>query len=279
MKPFLIDTHTHIQFSQYDLDREETIKRAIDANIWMINSGSNSLNSEAAVELAEKYNEGVYATVGIHPSHTDKSAGSLNEESGYDNFDYEKLRELALNKKTLAIGECGLDYYRGGESYKNDQAEAFLKQIELAHEVRKPLVIHCREAYQDAYEILTSKREELLSEAGIMHFFSGTKEEAKKFLDLGFSFTFGGAITYPKSKSGGADYEELIKYLPFDRIMVETDAPYVSPVPYRGGRNEPLYVQKVAEKMGEMIGRSLEEAASQTTSNAGRIFAINAKRD
>lgn len=273
MNPILIDTHTHIQFSVYDTDREEVIERSLNKGIWMINSGSNSKNSVFAVELAERYDGGVYATVGLHPSHAGEAGEPVTENSGYEKFDYEGMRRLASRDKVLGIGECGFDFFHGDRSREDAQREVFIRQISLANEVKKPLVIHCREAYEEVYETLLANRDKLLAEAGVMHFYSGTKEAAKKFLDLGFSFTFGGAITLPK-KSGGTDFSELLRYLPKDKVMFETDAPYVAPMKHRGRRNEPEYTEEVAIAAAEILGISFEEAASMATENTMRVFGI-----
>ena len=258
MKPLLIDSHTHIQFSAYDEDRNEVIDRTLKQNIWIINSGSNSHNSENAVLLAEKYENGVYATIGVHPSETEV-------------FDEQKMIELALSPKVVAIGECGLEYIH--EYNAEAQKALFESQIIFADKTKKPLVIHCREAYEDAYQILFSHKNILNERGGLMHFFSGTIDEAKKFLNLGFYFSFGGAITFPK-KLNGADFEELLKMLPLDRILLETDAPYVAPVPYRGKRNESIYITEVAKKAAEIKGMAIEKISEATTENAMRIFAI-----
>lgn len=273
MNPTLIDAHTHIQFSAYDSDREEAIKRSLDKGIWMINSGSNSINSTSAVMLAEKYEEGVYATVGLHPSHAGEPTEAITEDSGYEVFDYEAMKRLAFNDKVVGVGECGFDFFRRDRSYEENQREVFVAQIMLAEEVKKPVVIHCREAYKETYEVLSANRSRLLNDAGIMHFYSGTKEDAGKFLDLGFSFTFGGAITLPK-KADGADFAELLRYLPKERIMFETDAPYVAPIAYRGKRNEPAYVEEVALAAAEILGMSFDEARLMATENTRRVFGI-----
>jgi TatD DNase family protein len=271
MNPFLIDSHTHLQFSAYDNDRAEVLDRAFNENIWIINSGSNSQNSEDAVRLAEKYEQGVYATIGIHPSHAGNKTTELGEESGTELFDEEKMMKLAVSPKVVAVGECGLEYFR--EYDAEAQKKLFTEHIIFANKIKKPLTIHCREAYGDTYDILSAHKEILNAKGGVMHFFSGTLAEARKFSDLGFYFSFGGAITLPK-KAGGADFEELIRELPFDRLLCETDAPFVSPVPYRGRRNEPSYVMEVAKKMAEIRGVALDEVAKQTTENAMRLFAI-----
>lgn len=268
----LFDVHTHVQFAAFKDDWREVIKRALDKQVWLINVGTQKDTSLAAIELAKNYDEGVYATVGLHPIHTEKSyhdaqelSGGEGFESRGEEFDYEYYKKLAENHKVVAIGECGLDYYRLGEETKKKQREAFEKQIQLAEEIGKPLMIHCRNAFADLISIFESKILNLKS-PGVIHFFSGTKDDAKKLMDLGFSFSFGGVITF------ALDYDEVIKYIPLDRILLETDAPYVAPVPHRGKRNEPVYVIEVAKKITEIKKISLEEVAETTFKNAQRIF-------
>lgn len=183
-----------------------------------------------------------------------------------EEFDYEYYKSLASYPKVVAIGECGLDYYRLGPETREKQKSTFLRQIELAHEVEKPLMIHCRQAFGDLIGILQATTYKL--QPSIVHFFSGTKDDARKLLDMGFSFSFGGVITFAR------DYDEAVKYIPLDRILLETDAPYVAPVPYRGKRNEPAYVVEVAKKLAKLKIISLEEAADKTTARAREIFKI-----
>ena len=275
MKPRLIDSHAHAQFSDYDGDRDEVIGRALGAGIWMVNSGADLESSEKAVELAEKYDEGVYATVGIHPS--EKSAKIHDREF------WRKMEELAKRGKCVAVGECGLEYPprrtegEAGFSEANDkeeQAELFARHIKLASEAGKPLVIHCRDAYEDLHGILKENESQLIPDRpALMHFFSGTASDADRFLEMGFVFSFGGAATFPP-KPGKADFSLLIKRLPIGAILLETDCPYVSPVPLRGQRNEPSFVVHVARKLAEIKGISEEEMAEATTENAIRFFAI-----
>jgi len=274
MKPKLVDAHAHTQFDDYNEDRDEVISRALGAGIWMVNAGADLENSKAAVELAEKYNEGVYATVGIHPSETSNFK-----------FPISKLRDLAESPKCVAIGECGLEYSeKTTKKDKELQAELFLSQINLAKEVKKPLVIHCRDAYEDLYGILKENESALLPESpALMHFFSGTTEYADRFLEMGFVFSFGGAATFPpkpgktslaEGSPRRADFASLIRRLPISAILLETDCPYVTPVPMRGQRNEPSYVVHAAKKVAELKDLSEEELAEETTKNALRFFAI-----
>lgn len=275
----LFDVHTHVQFAAYDEDRDAVIERALDAGVWMVNIGTQRDTSAAAIELAKKYNDGVYATVGLHPSHTaesyhdsqelGESKTAKNFTSHGEEFDYEFYKTLAANPKVVAIGECGLDYYRiKNHESRIKQKEVFEKHITLSHEVGKPLMIHCRNAFDDLIQILKANSHKVKVIPGIIHFFNGTVENAKKLLDLGFSFSFGGVITFAR------DYDEQIKYIPPDFILLETDAPYVAPAPYRGRRNEPKYVIEVAKKLAELKNTSLEEIAEKTSTNTKNIFCV-----
>ncbi|OHA00131.1 MAG: hypothetical protein A3C07_00205 [Candidatus Sungbacteria bacterium RIFCSPHIGHO2_02_FULL_47_11] len=276
----LFDVHTHVQFHAFKDETDAVIQRALGAGIWIVNVGTQKDMSAKAVEIAHKYAEGVYATVGLHPIHTEKSYHDEKELGGSsstgpeftsrgEDFDYEYYKKLAQNPKVVAIGECGLDYYRFGEETKEKQKAAFLRQVELANDVKKPLMIHCRNAFADLIGILQITNYKLeTSYSGIIHFFTGTVGDAKKLLDLGFSFSFGGVITFAR------EYDEVVKYIPLDRIMFETDAPYVAPVSYRGKRNEPSYVVEVAKKLAEIKNVSFDGAAAATTKNALTIFDI-----
>ena len=272
------DVHTHIQFEAFKDDLDEVIKRAREAGVSMINVGTQIDTSVSAIELAEN-NEGLRATVGLHPIHTSKSFHDEQELGGGEaakaftsrgeEFDYEFYKNLALNPKVVAIGECGLDYYRNinQELGIKKQEEVFRKQIELATELKKPLMIHCREAFGDLISILNSYF--LIHNSqnpGVIHFFSGTTEDAKALMNLGFSFSFGGVITFTR------DYDDLVRYIELDRILLETDAPYVAPIPYRGKRNEPSYVIEVAKKISQIKNIELEEVAGKTFENARTLF-------
>jgi len=273
----LIDIHAHVNFNAFREDGDAVIRRTLDAGVGMILVGSQYDTSKRAVEYAERYKEeAVWAAVGLHPIHVAEefyvdaqeieSEGVPGFKTRPEVFDYAKYKTLAEHPKTVAIGECGLDYYRVGkdEADKQKQAEVFRKQIRLAREVQKPLIVHCRNAYDDLLTIL--KEENANEVGGTIHFFAGTWVDAQKFLDLGFHLSFTGVITFAR------DYDETLKNAPIERIMIETDAPYVSPVPYRGKRNEPLYVEEVAKKIAELRGISFEEVARQTTENARKLF-------
>lgn len=266
------DAHTHIHFRNYDEDREEALKRAFSAGVKMITVGTQGSTSEGAIELAKKYPGQIFAAVGFHPAHFASEwhhDENEQEDPMPELFDRDKIKELARASEAVAIGECGLDYYRvSDDETKEKQRAGFIEHIYVSHEIRKPLMIHCREAFGDLIEILEAHRDYLLEYPGVVHFFSGTAEEADALLSLGFSFTFGGVITFAR------DYDEAIKSLPLENILSETDAPYVAPAPYRGKRNEPAYVVEVIKKLAELKGVSLEEMALAIEDNVRRVFKI-----
>lgn len=277
MEPKLIDVHTHTQFAAYE-DSDEVIKRALADKIWLINVGTQQDTSKAAVDLANKYEEGVYAAIGLHPIHTDRSYHDSKELGEGDSakeftsrgeaFNYSFYKHLAEDKKTLAIGECGLDYYRLSKETKAKQFKTFEDQIHLSVEVKKPLMIHCREAFYDLIDIIKAHKDALSDRPGIIHFFTGSKDDAKELSEMGFSFSFGGVTTFVR------DYDELVKYVGIDRIVLETDAPYVTPIPFRGKRNEPAYVKYVAESIANILNLDVSAVSKKTTENARNIFNI-----
>ena len=287
MTPKYIDIHSHVNFKAFDEDRDEVIARALENDTWVINVGTQVDTSKKAVEMANNYKEGVYAIIGLHPIHTgasyhdEKELGEGGKEftSRGEIFDKESYRELLKDKKVVGIGECGLDYYRMDLESIEKQKQAFVTQIELANEFNKPLMLHIRNnekkelitgqegspnAYIDALQIL----KKYAKVKGDVHFFAGTTEEAKAFNDFGFCLSFTGVITFTK------DYDEVIRNTPLDMIMSETDAPYVTPVPHRGSRNEPVYVKEVVKKIAEVKNLPEEEVSQAFIANARRVFAI-----
>ena len=270
------DIHAHLNFHAFAHDRNEVIKRTLAGGVRVINVGTQQSTSRAALTLAQAY-DGLWATVGLHPIHTDKSfhdTAELGEGGGEfagrgEKFDAEFYRELAIHPKVVAIGECGLDFYRLEAETKTKQEEAFRAQIALALELDKPLMIHCRDAHEEVLAILREYKKEAEERLrGNIHFYSGTLEQAREYWRLGFTLSFTGVITFAR------DRDEIIKTLPPEAIMIETDAPYVAPAPYRGKRNEPLYVVEVARKIAELRGIPLEEVAETTAANAKRVFSI-----
>lgn len=259
------DTHTHANFNAFKNDSQEVIERALKNNVWLVNVGSQASTSKRAVKMAQNYQEGVYAAVGLHPSH-------LEDES----FDEKFYLELAKNVKVVAIGECGLDYFRSpSEAEITKQKEIFIKQIELARELNKPLILHCRpsigiqDAYEDAIGIIENCKWKIKNcENGVAHFFSGSKEIAQKFLDLGFYISFAGPITF------APEYKKIVEFIPINKILIETDAPFAAPTPHRGRRNEPAYVEFVARQIAEWKNLNFEKIAEQTIRNAIKLFNI-----
>ena len=267
----MIDTHAHLDFKEFNEDRDEVIKRAHETGVKkIINVGCSPEHSQGAVDLAQNYDQ-IYAAVGVHPH----DANKINDEILDD------LKKLAQNKKTVAIGEIGLDYYRKNADLtltarihadpKELQKSSFIKQLNLAKELKLPVIIHCRDAYEDMLEIVNSFSGGK-SIRGVTHCFSGNREFAKAFLDLGLYLSFTGAITYTKNPE--AEIFKVIKEVPLDKIMIETDSPYLAPVPHRGERNEPAYVKFVAEKIAEVKGMTFKDVEKVTSENAEKLFRI-----
>ncbi len=285
--PKYIDIHSHLHFAAFDNDREEVLKRTLDSGTWMINVGTQYDTSEGAMTLANKSSIGVFATVGLHPIHTSRSyhdsqelgEGGAEFTSRGEKFDYEAYKKLALDSKVVGIGECGLDYYRLETDTVKKQKEVFEQHVKLANEINKPLMLHIRNstdggsnAYNDSLAILKAMNSKV---KGDVHFFAGGIDDARAFLDFGFTLSFTGAVTFPKSKKPGtADYEELIRYTPLDMILTETDCPYIAPVPHRGTRNEPSNVKYVVKRIAEIKGMPEELVAPVLVANARRVFSI-----
>ena len=252
-----IDIHSHLNFPEFDSDREETIARAQSKNIGIINVGTDIPMSEKAIELAHAH-KNMWATVAIHPT----SAG--------ETFDLARLTELAHDPKVVAIGECGLDYFHSEPGDIARQREVFIQHIEIANAVKKPLMLHIRNgkdnasAYHEAIEILKAHAEVRAH----FHFFAGTPEDLQEILAIGGSVSFTGVVTFARS------YDEVIKNVPSDRILSETDAPYVAPAPYRGKRNEPLYIKEIVKSLAEIRGEKEEVLAVQIIDTARKLFSI-----
>lgn len=254
----LIDTHAHLDSPKFDTDRDEVIARALEAGIdTIVNIGFNRETIPSTMALAEKY-PFIYAVVGWHP--TDAVDMKLEEDLAW-------IERLCSHPKVVAIGEIGLDYY-WDTSPKDVQHIVFREQIRLARKLNKPIVIHNRDAHEDIVRIL---REEKANEVGgIMHCFSGSWETAKQCLDLGFHISFGGPVTFKNARVP----KEVLERVPLDRLLLETDAPYLSPHPHRGQRNESAYVRLVAETAAEIKGLNLGELAKITSVNARRCLSI-----
>lgn len=264
-----IDVHAHVNFPDYDNDRDEVISRAQENGVAMINVGTSLETSIKIVELAEKYDEGIYAIVGMHPT-----------EVGPDNRfedDIVEFEKLIQSPKVVGVGECGIDVFKL-EQYRPEldknavlrmQAEDFRKQIDLALKYDKPIMIHARESYGYILEII----DEYLNSSNVRlrgnaHFFAGSIEEAQAFLDRGFTISFTGVITFAKQ------YEELVKFVPLDSILSETDCPFVTPVPFRGQRNEPFYVKEVVSYIAKVKCLDVEIVRKALLENAKKLFAL-----
>jgi TatD DNase family protein len=281
----LIDTHAHLNFNAYKEDFEEVIKRTLKNDVWMINVGTQYQTSKKAIEIAQKYEKGIYAAIGLHPLHLNTGLVKMKidqEEIAFNSreeeFDYEKYKELTKNGKVVAVGEIGLDYYykpktkRKLELFKEKQREVLLKQLNLAEEFNLPVIFHCRMAHEDLLEILSYKLKAIKYELkGVMHGFVGTAEQLQKYLKMGFYIGFNGIIF---KTIEGIDFAENIKKTPLDKILIETDCPYLTPPPLENQRNEPMYVKYVAEEIAKIKKISYEEIARVTTENAKKLFKI-----
>lgn len=272
-----IDTHAHLNFNAFNEDREKIIKECLKNNIWMINVGTDYKTSKKAVETAGKYHQGVFAAVGFHPINldtglvkmrVDQSEGSEFEEK----FDYEKYKELAKQKKVVAIGEIGLDFWRRPKSkkkreeFKKKQKELFLKELELAKELKLPVILHCRLALDDMIEILQMPVFHDLR--GVIHCFTGNLEQAKKFLEMGFYIGFNGIIFK-------LDLDAVIKKTPMEKILTETDCPYLTPPDFGEERNNPFGIKYVIEKIADLKNLSLKEVEKTAFKNAKDLFKIS----
>lgn len=251
----LFDTHAHLTDEAYNEDREAALKEAADKLALVINVGCDVPTSVEALELAAAY-ENFYAGVGIHP----EEALKFNSES------LKEIAELAKQPKNVAIGEVGLDYH--WDVPKSVQKEALEAQIALARELKLPLIIHDREAHRDTLDMLSACQ--AAEVGGVMHAYSGSAEMVREVLDLNFYVAFGGVITFKNAKKT----VEAAEKVPMDRLLIETDCPYMTPVPFRGKRNHPQYVRYVAEKLAEIKGVSAEEIAEITYQNGKKLFHI-----
>lgn len=253
----IFDSHTHLNAEQFNEDIPETIKRAKELGVTeMAVVGFDTPTIEKSLELSQQYKE-IQSIIGWHPT----EAGSYTPEIE------KKLQELLTTPKVVALGEIGLDYY-WMEDPKEVQARVFRRQIAIAKEMNLPISIHTREALEDTYKIL--KEEDIRDIGGIMHSFSGDPEWMAKFLDMGMHISLSGVVTFKKA----LEVQDVAKAVPLDHLLVETDAPYLAPVPYRGKRNEPGYTRYVVEKIAELREVSFEEIAKQTTNNAHHLFRL-----
>jgi TatD DNase family protein len=265
---YMLDVHCHLNLPQFSNDLEEVLQRAKEKDVEkIINTGTTIEDSQKAVELSEKY-ENLYAIVGIHPHEANKLTSDWIIE----------LEKLAKNRKVVGIGEIGLDYFNPDSAYAVNpkiQKEIFIKQIELAIKLRLPLQIHSRKASKDIIEILQSYKNDLLEVPGMFHCMAGNIDYLKKALNLGFYIGFDGNITY-EGLAPGEDtlLKDLVSYTPLERTVLETDAPFLTPIPKRGGRNEPSYVIITAEFIGKIKNTPFKKINKITTKNANKIFKL-----
>jgi len=264
----LIDTHCHLNFEDFENDREQIIGQCLKNNLWLINVGVNYKSSQEVISIAEKYEKGIYAAVAMHP----------HDVGGYENrpkeeFHYDKFLKLAKNNKVVAIGETGLDYTycENDEKIQKLQQEVFIRHLELAKELNKPIAIHSRRLFPEILEIIRNSKFKIQNSGqGVLHCYMGRWSCAEEYLKMGFYISFTGLITYAR------DYDKVIKNTPLERILIETDAPYLIPVPLRKEgeivRNEPKNVEYVARKIAEIKEISFEKVAEQTTQNAKELF-------
>jgi TatD DNase family protein len=253
----LIDSHTHLEMDEFEIDRDAVVARARQAGVkFMITVGTTLAHCEKALNLACRYAE-VYVAVGIHP----------HDAKDIDNRTYDTLRRLAVRDKVVAYGEIGLDFHYD-LSPRQTQIAAFGEQLALASELGLPVIIHDREAHQEILAMLSARRGEL---RGVIHCFSGDREMAGKFMDLGFYISVPGTVTFKKAE----ELRQVVQYVPLTSLLIETDAPFLAPQPYRGKRNEPAYVAKTAAKIAELKGLTYEEVAHATTENALTLFGLS----
>ncbi|HSH35259.1 TatD family hydrolase [Schnuerera sp.] len=254
----LIDSHAHLDDGRFDKDRDRLIKGLKELGIdLVINPGADLNSSIKAVSLTEKYNN-IYAAVGVHPHSAKEMDGST----------IEILKSFTNREKVVAIGEIGLDYYYDN-SPRDIQQERFIEQLNLAKEVDLPVIIHTREATKDTFDILKEAQDGTLE--GVMHCYSGSVEMAMEYIKLGFYISLAGPVTFKNARVS----KEVAKAVPLDKLMIETDSPYLTPEPYRGKRNEPFYVRYVAGTIAELRGITFEELAKKTSENAKKLFRIN----
>ena len=253
----LIDSHAHIDGRRFKSDQRKVIQQAKNEGVeYIVNIGSNEETCKNSVELARKY-PNIYATVGIHPHNAQNVTGDT----------LRLLRDLSAEEKVKAIGEIGLDYHYD-HSPRDIQKRAFRAQIRLAHDLGMPIVIHTREADKDTMEIL--KEEEVDKLGGIMHCFPGDVALAEECINMNLKLSFNGILTFKNARTA----RQVVKEIPLKHLLLETDCPYLTPVPYRGKRNQPAYVKYVAEKIAEIKGIDVEEVARVTTQNAKEIYGI-----
>lgn len=253
-----IDSHAHLDFPEFEKDRNEVIKRATDAGVkYIINIGTTLVSSQKVVTLAEEY-PALYAVVGFHP----------HEAKGVKDSDFTELEKLARHPKVVGIGEIGLDFHNEYSRPGPEQKKSFIKQLEIARNLNKPITIHSREAHVETLEILQTKMGRAIK--GVAHCFSGSSAAAREFLDLGLYISIAGPVTFPNASK----LREVVKTIPVEKLLLETDCPFLAPQPRRGLRNEPAYLVYCVEEFAKIYGLSRDDIARITTHNTGQLFGL-----
>jgi TatD DNase family protein len=290
----LIDSHAHINFKEYDAELKDVIQRSLDNKTWLINVGSNYESSQKAIEIAENFGLGVWSAVGLHPIHLIKDIEEKTEFAGQETsfftpqekFDYKKYYELAKSSdKVVGLGETGLDFFRLADDIhplakvKEMQINVFREFIKLAKETDLPLILHCRGEEKDSLAVYDAMLEVLELEIndwrpegnrGVIHCFGGTLDHALKFINLGFYIGFTGIVTFKNAK----ELQQIAKEISLEKILIETDAPFLAPDPYRGQKNEPTYVRYIAQKIADLKELTFEEVEKQTFDNTCKLFKL-----
>jgi len=275
----LVDTHAHLNFNAFKDDADEVIRRCLNEGVWMINVGSNLETSKKAVEIAQKYPNGIFVSVGLHPINLDTGLVKMKPDEvegiNYEReFEYEKYKELAKQKKVVAMGEIGLDYYwrpkttAKKELFKQKQKDLFLEELKLAEELNLPVIFHCRMAHDDLINIISEQLKNNNKQIrGVIHCFTGTWEQAKKYMEMGLALGFNGLIFK-------LDFKDIIQKTSLERILIETDCPYLSPPEFKKERNEPVAVKYVVEEIAKIKNLNYKEITEITTQNAKKLFSI-----
>jgi TatD DNase family protein len=262
----MIDTHAHLDFPEFDKDREEVIQRFFSqGGTAIINIGVDLERSRKSIEIAERH-EKIFATIGFHPHEAGENK-SLPDDPAF-----EELKTIAQKKKVKAIGEIGLDYfyYKSKEQIEL-QKELFLRQIKIADDLNLPVVVHCRDAWEDLYEMISEWKKNKF----VLHCYSGGAEDTEKFLKLqNVFFSFSGNITYPKPEDRAKKLSEAVQAIPLDRMMLDSDSPFLAPQSQRGKRNEPIFIEYIAKKVSEIKKIEVEKVIENTTKNAIDFFQL-----
>ncbi len=252
----LVDTHAHLNMAEFDTDREAVVQRALKSGVgWMVDVGTDLESSRKTIQISERF-DAVWGAVGIHPHNAVRS-----EESNFT-----ELKQLLYNPRIKALGEIGLDYHYTFAPRKV-QIELFTKQLCLALSIQKPIIVHVREAMTDALEII--RKMKVMHWEGVFHCYGGSADDIPELLDLGFYISFTGVVTFPSFTK-----HDLMRNIPLNRLLVETDSPYMTPVPLRGRRNEPAYLMHTAKRMAEILEIPYELFSFETTQNAMRLFQL-----